>query len=43
MPVLVDDIALTVVDAHTHLGRRAVPLGHGTTSYLGEADAAQHR
>ena len=36
MPILVDHVSFPIVDAHTHLGRRAVPLGHGTTSYLGE-------
>jgi len=34
--VLVNEVEVPVLDAHTHLGRRSVPLGHGVASFLGE-------
>lgn len=35
MPLVIDDTELTAFDAHTHLGRRLGPLGHGVATYLG--------
>jgi predicted TIM-barrel fold metal-dependent hydrolase len=35
MPLLLDDLQLPAIDAHTHMGRRLGPLGHGVASFLG--------
>jgi predicted TIM-barrel fold metal-dependent hydrolase len=40
MPVQIDDRQLPAIDAHTHLGRRLGPLGHGVATFLG-ADLMQ--
>ncbi|HLH21352.1 MAG TPA: amidohydrolase family protein [Chloroflexota bacterium] len=36
MPLVVNDSPLPAIDAHTHIGRRLGPLGHGVASFLGE-------
>src|ERR1043166_4762724 len=36
MALRIKDLELFAIDAHTHLGRRATPLGHGVASFLGE-------
>lgn len=41
MPVVFDDTEIPVFDAHTHLGRRAVPLGHGVSELLGDTKLEQ--
>ncbi len=35
MPLLIGDLQLPAIDAHTHMGRRLGPLGHGVASFLG--------
>lgn len=35
MPLKIGDAEFTAIDAHTHLGRRHGPLGHGVASFLG--------
>src|SRR5438046_1850290 len=32
----IQDSELYAIDAHSHLGRRKIPLGHGVASFLGE-------
>jgi predicted TIM-barrel fold metal-dependent hydrolase len=36
MALRIKDLELFAIDAHTHMGRRATPLGHGVASFLGE-------
>ncbi|HXG53140.1 MAG TPA: amidohydrolase family protein [candidate division Zixibacteria bacterium] len=35
MALRIGDTELQVIDAHSHLGRRKTPLGHGVASFLG--------
>ncbi|MBI3075421.1 MAG: amidohydrolase family protein, partial [Deltaproteobacteria bacterium] len=36
MPLQINGVELPAIDAHTHMGRRRAPLGHGVASFLGE-------
>ena len=36
MTIRINDMEVVGLDAHTHMGRRATPLGHGVASFLGE-------
>jgi len=36
MAIRIHDREIFAIDAHTHMGRRATPLGHGVASFLGE-------
>jgi predicted TIM-barrel fold metal-dependent hydrolase len=36
MALRINDTELHAIDAHSHLGRRKTPLGHGVASFLGE-------
>ena len=36
MTIHIKDMEVFALDAHTHIGRRATPLGHGVASFLGE-------
>jgi predicted TIM-barrel fold metal-dependent hydrolase len=36
MALRINDTELHAIDAHSHLGRRKAPLGHGVASFLGE-------
>ena len=36
MALRINDSEFYAIDAHSHLGRRKTPLGHGVASFLGE-------
>ena len=36
MALRIGDNELHAIDAHSHLGRRKTPLGHGVASFLGD-------
>src|SRR5918999_5396039 len=36
MTLRIDESEYYAIDAHSHLGRRKTPLGHGVASFLGE-------
>jgi uncharacterized protein len=36
MTIRINDMEIFTMDAHTHMGRRATPLGHGVASFLGD-------
>jgi predicted TIM-barrel fold metal-dependent hydrolase len=36
MPLLIGETEYPAIDAHTHMGRRKGPLGHGVSSFLAE-------
>ena len=36
MALRINDSEFYAIDAHSHLGQRKTPLGHGVASFLGE-------
>src|SRR5262252_8785232 len=36
MTIRINDMEVSTLDAHTHMGRRTTPLGHGVASFLGD-------
>ena len=36
MALQINDAEFYAIDAHSHLGRRKTPLGHGVASFLGD-------
>lgn len=36
MTIRINDMEVVALDAHTHMGRRTTPLGHGVASFLGD-------